>query len=134
MLIKPAALSLLNTNPAIRHAVPWSRFWSVTWFCFPCTYIIQHLGNTSSKVQESTFYKQASLLDFSKRHTEVQRRWMTSARCRAVLQLDNEPMALDQAALQEARQISLFKKIRFVLLLDLSKYYFIQKAVVLPKA
>ena len=35
---------------------------------------------------------------------------MTTARHRAVFQLDNEPTTLDQAALQEASWISLFKK------------------------
>lgn len=33
---------------------------------------------------------------------------MTSVRRKAVFQQDNEPMTLDQAALQEARQGSLF--------------------------
>lgn len=58
---------------------------------------------------------------------------MTSVMCRAIFQLNNEPTTLDQAAWQEVGS-AFHYFIRFGLFLDLSKYDFIQKAVVLQKA
>ena len=58
---------------------------------------------------------------------------MMSAKCRAIFQLSNEPTTLDQAAWQEVRSVCHYF-IRFGLFLDLSKYDFIQQAVVLQKA
>lgn len=58
---------------------------------------------------------------------------MTSVKCRAIFQLNNEPMTLDEAALQEVGS-AFYYFIKCGLFLDISKCYFIQKVVVLQKA
>lgn len=57
---------------------------------------------------------------------------MTSAKCGAVFQLSNEPMTVDQAAWQEVGSAFHYFT-RFGLFLELSKYDFIQKVLVLQK-